>query len=240
MANPKKHWPIEPWGDLLGAMNQPERARADLVWSFELYQEQLTKQKATLGPEDPQTLETMGHLVFAGAKTGNFDRVQSLFFELMAQIKKMDEQRVHDGLAEFGKTLLDIQEYAEAELTLRQCLAIREKMIPEDWRRYNAVSMLGGALLGQKKYAEAEPLLLQGYEGMKKRESQIPLSGSTRLPEAAERLVQLYDAWVKPGQAAQWREKLDEEKKKSAPKLPASKEGKKDTPQSAQRAQSKE
>jgi len=34
--------------------------------------------------------------------------------------------------------------------------------------------MLGEALLLQKKYTEAEPLLLQGYEGMKLREAMIP------------------------------------------------------------------
>ena len=38
-------------------------------------------------------------------------------------------------------------------------------------------SMLGGALLGQKKYAEAEPLLLAGYEGMKARADKIPPQG---------------------------------------------------------------
>ena len=31
--------------------------------------------------------------------------------------------------------------------------------------------MLGEALLEQKKYPEAEPLLLSGYEGMKQREA---------------------------------------------------------------------
>jgi hypothetical protein len=50
---------------------------------------------------------------------------------------------------------------------LRACLAIREKKLPDDWRRFNAQSLLGGSLLGQQKYAEAEPLLVQGYEGMK-------------------------------------------------------------------------
>ena len=48
--------------------------------------------------------------------------------------------------------------------------------------------MLGGALLGQKKYAEAEPLLLAGYEGMKQREAKIPPEGKVRLTEALERL----------------------------------------------------
>ncbi len=63
-------------------------------------------------------------------------------------------------------------------------------------------------LLGQKKYAEAEPLLVQGYEGMKAREAKIPPQSKKRLTEAAERIVQLYDAWGKPDQAAEWRKRL--------------------------------
>jgi hypothetical protein len=35
------------------------------------------------------------------------------------------------------------------------------------------LSQLGAALAGQKKYAEAEQLLLQGYQGLKARESKI-------------------------------------------------------------------
>jgi serine/threonine protein kinase/Tfp pilus assembly protein PilF len=265
--------------DLLARMNQPEKARADLVRAFELYQEDLAKQEAKLGPEDAETLETMCHLVITGAKTGNYDRVQPVLCDLLERAKqagyvadwltvlgntlqdigKLDEadrllrdllerRRKKEGaksinaaaaLALLGLNLLKQKNFAEAEPVLRECLCIRKEKMPDNWLRYNAVSMLGGALQGQKKHTEAEPLLLQGYEGMKKRESQIP-PGSTRLPEAAERLVQLYDAWDKPEQAAQWRAKLEEEKKKAVPKLPASKEEKKDTPQSSQGTQSKE
>ena len=45
---------------------------------------------------------------------------------------------------------------------------------PDDWPRFNAMSLLGGALLGQGRYAEAEPLIVAGYEGMKAREAKIP------------------------------------------------------------------
>ena len=70
--------------------------------------------------------------------------------------------------------------------------------------------MLGGSLLGQKKYAEAEPLLLSGCEGMKKREVNIPLQGKVRLSEATQRLVHLYEATDRPDQAAEWKQKLAE------------------------------
>jgi hypothetical protein len=74
---------------------------------------------------------------------------------------------------------------------------------------FNAKSMLGAALFGQKKYAEAEPLLLAGYAGMKERENTIPPIGKDRLPEAAERLVQLYDAMGKKDEAAKWRREVE-------------------------------
>ena len=98
--------------------------------------------------------------------------------------------------------------FAEAEAMARECLAIRERDIPDDWRTFNARSMLGGSLLGQKKYAEAEPLLLSGYEGMKQREVNIPLEGKVRLSETLQRLVQLYEATNRPDQAAEWKQKL--------------------------------
>jgi hypothetical protein len=72
--------------------------------------------------------------------------------------------------------------------------------------------VLGEALLGQKKYVEAEPLLVQGYEGMKRREAEIPLQGKIRLSEALERLVRLYDAWGKKDKSDEWRKKLAQTK----------------------------
>jgi hypothetical protein len=73
---------------------------------------------------------------------------------------------------------------------------------------FNTQSMLGGALLGQKKYAEAEPLLLKGYEGMKEREVKIPKTGGTelRIPEALDRLIELYTATNKPEEAKKYRD----------------------------------
>ena len=44
---------------------------------------------------------------------------------------------------------------------------------------FNAKTLLGGSLLGQKKYPDAEPLLLAGYEGIRERETSYPwLPGS--------------------------------------------------------------
>jgi hypothetical protein len=62
-------------------------------------------------------------------------------------------------------------------------------------------------LLGQKKYDQAEPLLLAGYEGMKQREEKIPWFLKIRLTEAIDQLVQLYEGNGEKGKADEWRAK---------------------------------
>jgi hypothetical protein len=72
---------------------------------------------------------------------------------------------------------------------------------------------LVSSLAGQKKYAAAEPLLLEGYKGMKDREQTIRMPWRTiRLTQAVERLVKLYDAWDKKDKAEEWRKILPVEK----------------------------
>jgi hypothetical protein len=83
--------------------------------------------------------------------------------------------------------------------------------------------MLGGALPGQKKYADAEPLLLAGYDGMKQREKSIPPQGKVRIPEAIDRLVRLYDATGKQDDAAKWRKERARYPEKQAPPPPEKK-----------------
>jgi hypothetical protein len=39
---------------------------------------------------------------------------------------------------------------------------------------FNTRSLLGGALLAQKRHDAAKPLLLKGYDGMKQREAHYP------------------------------------------------------------------
>jgi tetratricopeptide (TPR) repeat protein len=108
-------------------------------------------------------------------------------------------------LAALGLNLLQQQKWTEAETTLRECLTIREKKEPEAWTTFNTLSMLGGSLLGQKKYADAEPLLIKGYEGTKAREKTIPDDVLTeRFTQALDRLIALYTALEKPEEVKTW------------------------------------
>ena len=87
--------------------------------------------------------------------------------------------------------MLQQKKSAEAERLLRECLASLVKEETEKWQifSFNTKSMLGGSLLGLKKYAEAEPLLIEGYEGLKQSEKTMPAMSRICIAEAAERLV---------------------------------------------------
>ncbi len=105
--------------------------------------------------------------------------------------------------------MLKLQAWQAAETYLRECLTIREKILPDDWLMFNTKSLLGGALAGQKKFQEAEPLLIAGYQGMKQREAKIPAAfARIRLVEAVQRLVQLYEATGKTLELAKWKTEL--------------------------------
>jgi len=113
-------------------------------------------------------------------------------------------------LIQLGEVYLPQEHWSEAEATLRDSLALYDKLKSLHWTKFLAQSYLGGALLGQKKYAEAEPLIIQGYEGLKQHTNEIPLRPRYGIMiGAVERLVKVNEALHKPDEADKWRKILD-------------------------------
>jgi tetratricopeptide (TPR) repeat protein len=112
-----------------------------------------------------------------------------------------------------GYALLRGGEFVEAESFLRVTLELAAKHGPDGQRSAPwARAMLGASLLGQKKYQEAEPLLLKGYEGLRDAKEKTPAYAyflQVPLTETLERLVRLYEEWDKPDEAAKWRKELE-------------------------------
>jgi serine/threonine protein kinase/tetratricopeptide (TPR) repeat protein len=111
-------------------------------------------------------------------------------------------------LVNLGVNLWGQQKHRQAEPVLRECVVIFQKKRPDDWMTFGLESMLGGSLLSQKRFADAETHLVHGYEGMKQREDRIPATARLRVTQALKHVVQLYEAWDKAEQAARWRAKL--------------------------------
>jgi hypothetical protein len=66
--------------------------------------------------------------------------------------------------------------------------------------------LLGASLVGQKRYADAEPLLLAAWQGMEARVKEIP---ADQLQHTLESLVQLYEHKGDSARSA-WKLKLEQ------------------------------
>jgi lipopolysaccharide biosynthesis regulator YciM len=180
-----------------------------------LFREAVDGARKKLGPAHPNTQAFIRNLVVCYELMKAPAQAEPLLRELAECSKEKagaDSVPYADLLNLLGWNLLRQQKASEAESVLRESFTIREKQRPDDWATFNIQSRLGRALLGQKKFADAETLLLQGYEGLKQRQAKIPTNGKVNLVDALESLVQLYDAWGQKDKAEEWRKKLEETK----------------------------
>jgi hypothetical protein len=179
---------------------QDEKQKKDYTSRLELYQ-------AGIPYRDSATLEQQAR---AFHDQGRLAEAEIVYQELLPVRRKLsaDDPQLAATLAGLTQTLLAGQKFTEAEQPARECLTIREKQLPDDWLTFNARNLLGGSLLGQKKYAEAEPILLSSYEGMKQREGKIPSAGKARVKENLRRLVQLYEATGQSEKTVEWNRNL--------------------------------
>jgi tetratricopeptide (TPR) repeat protein len=170
-------------------------------------------ERAAVGFENRQFVDSNAGLIVGALIVDYLERLkrydkaevwQRKWLEVVKERSGADSPAYATELALLGLNLLTQKRWTDAEAVLRDSLAIREMKQPDNWTTFNVRSMLGEALNGQKKYAEAEPLLRQGYEGMTARERTIPPQGTTRLTEALDRLIELYTATNRPDEVKKW------------------------------------
>ncbi|HMF11829.1 MAG TPA: tetratricopeptide repeat protein [Gemmataceae bacterium] len=146
-------------------------------------------------------------LIACHERLKQFDQAEIWLRKNLARVKGKagNDPALHaTALKALGQNLLRQEKWTDAEMVMRDCLAVYDETRANTWMRFDAASLVGAALLGQKKYEEAEPLLLEGYTGMKEREKRIPPPRLGRLNDAALRVVRLYEATDK-ADAAKWR-----------------------------------
>ena len=149
-----------------------------------------------------------------------YDQAEVWHRKLLLVVKMRDgleSAEYAEELTKLGSNLLQQKKPVAAEPILRESLAILRKKRPGAQDTFHTESLLGAALLGRQKYADAEPLLVRGYLGISQsakapsEKNHDPRAGQ-RLIDALERLVQEYDAWGKPDEAAKRRKELVEAK----------------------------
>jgi serine/threonine protein kinase/Tfp pilus assembly protein PilF len=170
----------------------------------------LEAHRRTMGPGHPGTMASLSTLAIVQRARGKPAEAEALFAELLAARRGMqgpEHPEVARTLVDLGRTQLELGKFIEAEVRLREGLAILVKVRPDHWERFDAEVLVGAALAGQRKYAEAETMLLSGYEGLKAKASSMPVPNRGVVDNAVRRIVELYTAWGKPERATEWRAK---------------------------------
>src|SRR5262245_37272420 len=130
--------------------------------SVALAEERVKVTEEKLGPNDPETLTAIVHLVELSGLATNLINAESWIGSLLMRLKQCNEPTKTisgDALISLLQFLLDRQQWATAELVGRECMGIWEKKQPDQAHAFLYRSLLGGALLGQHKFKEAEPLI---------------------------------------------------------------------------------
>ena len=146
-------------------------------------------------------------------KRGELDKAERLCKESLGLVERHFSNTDHD----YGDwmvrliRLLNVQsKFTEAELLARKCLEMRNRYPHSHGETFQAGIMLGESLLGQGKFAEAEPLLLAGYEGLKQHRQMTDESGHLLFRESIKRLIQLFEATAQPTKATEYEQRLME------------------------------
>ncbi len=90
----------------------------------------------------------------------------------------------------------------EAEPLAREALAFFRTSAQDPWRSADAESVLGSSLAAEGRFTEAEPLLVDSYYSVLKRD---PGDGARYAPAARQRIIELYTAWGRLDRAAVYR-----------------------------------
>jgi len=205
----------------LGNLGTILRCEGKLTEAEKAQREGLAIRKKLLGDQHADVAASLNGLAATCFDQGKLAEAEPLQREELALWRKLAAQQPRqpmavaglvDSLARLARTLLAERKYTDAAAPAQECSEICEKELPGDWHSFHARSLLGASLLGQSKFSEAEPLLLAGYEGMKKLEGTITPDDKPCLKEALRRVVNFYEATGEPERAADWKKRLEESK----------------------------
>jgi non-specific serine/threonine protein kinase/serine/threonine-protein kinase len=167
--------------------------------------------RRTLGAEHPDTLVGMYELGVLYSRQGRCEEAEALFTRLLEVDRRVlgpARPYTTDVMAALGDVQLQMEKYVVAETVVREALSNWEKTRPDSWQRYYSEAVLGASLAGQRRYVEAEPLLVSGQQGLVQREASVPADNRRVLTDAGEWVVRLYESWGRPEMAARWQEKV--------------------------------
>ncbi|HUA58659.1 MAG TPA: serine/threonine-protein kinase [Verrucomicrobiae bacterium] len=166
-----------------------------------LFNQTLETQRRVLPPGHSRTLQTLSNLAELYQMEGKYALAQADAEQVLAGRRKslgLEHPETMNAAAGLALAYQAQGKFAESEPLAREAFETDRRKRPDDWQRFLAESLLGASLAGQKKYADAEPLLLEGYQGMIARKARMEVPDWRYLDRARESIAELDRALGKP------------------------------------------
>jgi len=176
-----------------------------------LHEKTLKLRREVQGSEHPDTLRAMYNVANTFINAGRWEDAVALHentLELMIVAFGSDHRDTIGTRTSLAYAYWKSGRLTDSEQHYRILVAAEKNRDDSSFKYFYTQSLLGNVLTDMKKYAEAEPVLLDGYKGMQDT-AQQNATGRSQLQFAALRLVTLYDAWDKPEAMANWQQQHD-------------------------------
>lgn len=172
-----------------------------------LYAKTLEVRRRVLGEEHPRTLNSLGNLGRVYRKLGRYQEAEQLGVQALESLRRLlgeDHPQTLLRKANLAALYHDQGRYEEAERLYAETLEAHRRVLGEDHRdTLSCLLALTRTLVDQRKFEQAEPLANECYQC----HNDVYGAEHDETREAVTLLVELYEAWGKPEQAAEWRAK---------------------------------
>jgi tetratricopeptide (TPR) repeat protein len=180
-------------------------AKGQYVAAEAFFRESVRVDRIAFGEKNWQYASSLNNLARSIERQGRLEEAEALIEEAV-RIGRTQMRPDNQLLLVFELNLARLRiargDGTSMEDVIRKALRVRQQIFPAtDWRIAEAQSLLGGALLAQARYAEAEPMLLSAAKTLKP----VPGHQERELVANRARLAALYRAWGRPQDANNYR-----------------------------------
>jgi non-specific serine/threonine protein kinase/serine/threonine-protein kinase len=172
-----------------------------------LFRQVLDARRRILGPDHPRTLATEYGLAVLMRGVGNLPEAETHLSAVLAGRRRTLGEE-HPDTLDTETVLAQVQiaagRFTQAERALRNVLRIYDETDVRGWQRAVATANLGESLLGQRRHAAAEPLLLEGYQALQAQRDEIPADEQKVFDDVRGALHRLYLESGRPEKASAW------------------------------------
>lgn len=172
------------------------------------FREALQLRRAAQGPQHPLIAQSMNNLALIYQADQRFSEAEFLYnraLDMRRDIFGGEHPDIATNLNSLARLYADQAQYPRAELLAREALTLYRGFYQENhYRLAITKSLIGFCLVGQNRYEDAEPFLLEGYRILNNQKNEK----MTHALEVIERIIQLYSDWDRPEMADPFKEIL--------------------------------